>query len=314
MLLLGYDIGTSSIKATLMDSESQKVLASAISPKKEMEIIAAKPGWAEQHPQSWWDNVVKATAELMETSGADVNSIEAIGITYQMHGLVAVDEKNEPLRPSIIWCDSRAVEEGNKAAEKIGRKKCLENLLNYPGNFTAMKLKWVMENEPDIFSRIKKIMLPGDYIAMLMTGKAVTTVSGLSEGILWDFKNGSLSEMVIDYLGTGEEIIPDCLPTFSIQGELTKDAAQKLGQDRKSRQPIFRKQDDFYTESFAARSQKIFNFVISACRYMIKAKKTVALKNGCLNHVSLNLRPPRLALSRTWQIVIRVTGKRLRAE
>lgn len=229
MLLLGYDIGTSSIKATLMDAESQKVLASAISPKKEMEIIAAKPGWAEQHPQSWWDNVVAATAELMETSGADVNAIEAIGITYQMHGLVAVDEKNEPLRPSIIWCDSRAVEVGNKAAEQIGREKCLENLLNYPGNFTAMKLKWVMENEPDIFSRIKKIMLPGDYIAMLMTGQTVTTVSGLSEGILWDFKNSCLSEMVMDYLGTGQEIIPEVMPTFSIQGELTKEAAEKLG-------------------------------------------------------------------------------------
>ena len=154
MLLLGYDIGTSSIKATLMDGESQKVLASAISPKKEMEIIASRPGWAEQHPQSWWNNVVAATAELMESSGADANAIEAIGITYQMHGLVAVDENNQPLRPSIIWCDSRAVEVGNKAAEQIGRQKCLKNLLNYPGNFTAMKLKWVMENEPVSYTHL----------------------------------------------------------------------------------------------------------------------------------------------------------------
>lgn len=229
MLLLGYDIGTSSIKATLMDGQSQRVIASATSPKREMEIIAEKPGWAEQHPQSWWDNVVTATAELMETSGAEKEAIEAVGITYQMHGLVVVDEKNKPLRPAIIWCDSRAVETGNKAAEQIGRQQCLENLLNYPGNFTAMKLKWVMENEPDIYSRIKKIMLPGDYIAMLMTGQALTTVSGLSEGILWDFKEGCLSEMVMDYLQVESDIMPKAMPTFSVQGELTKDAAEQLG-------------------------------------------------------------------------------------
>jgi xylulokinase len=229
MLLLGYDIGTSSIKATLMDGQTQQVIASATSPKKEMEIIAEKPGWAEQDPDSWWDNVVNATAELIESSGADTNAIEAIGITYQMHGLVAVDENNKPLRPSIIWCDSRAVEVGNTAAEQMGRQKCLETLLNYPGNFTAMKLKWVIENEPDIYSRIKKIMLPGDYIAMLMTGQTLTTVSGLSEGILWDFKEGKLSQMVMDNLQVKNEIIPEAMPTFSLQGELTKTAADKLG-------------------------------------------------------------------------------------
>lgn len=229
MLLLGYDVGTSSIKATLMDAETQEVVASATAPAKEMEIIAHQVGWAEQHPQMWWKNVKSATAQILAEARIDVGDIEAIGITYQMHGLVAVDKKLEPLRPSIIWCDSRAVEIGDRAAEEIGRQKCLEQLLNYPGNFTATKLKWVMENEPDIYRRIHKIMLPGDYIALMMTGQAVTTKSGLSEAILWDFKGNHLSQTVLDYLEIKPELLCEPLDTFSIQGDLTQKAATELG-------------------------------------------------------------------------------------
>lgn len=229
MFLLGYDIGTSSIKATLMDAETQKVIATATAPKKEMDIIAQQVGWAEQHPQTWWLNVKAATAQILATAKIDVGDIEAIGITYQMHGLVVVDKNLEPLRPAIIWCDSRAVQIGDRAAEAIGRQKCLQHLLNYPSNFTATKLKWVMENEPDIYSRIHKIMLPGDYIAMMMTGEAVTTTSGLSEAILWDFKDNCISETVLDYLQISPELLCRAVDTFSIQGELTEKAAAELG-------------------------------------------------------------------------------------
>ncbi|MHC5061043.1 MAG: xylulokinase [Planctomycetota bacterium] len=229
MLLLGYDIGTSSIKATLMEAETQEVVASATAPSKEMEIIANQPGWAEQHPQTWWLNLKAATAEILATGRIDLGDIEAIGITYQMHGLVTVGKNLEPLRPAIIWCDSRAVQIGDKAAEQIGREKCLERLLNYPGNFTATKLKWVMENEPGIYSKIHKIMLPGDYIAMMMTGEAVTTPSGLSEGILWDFRDNVLSQAVLDCLGISSDLLCPAVDTFSIQGELTQSAAADLG-------------------------------------------------------------------------------------
>ena len=228
-LLLGYDVGSSSIKATLMDSETGKVLAGATSPEKELEIVATRPGWAEQHPQIWWENVKSAVHRIKAEIGFDAADVKAIGISYQMHGLVVVDKSQQVLRPAIIWCDSRAVEIGNKALEDIGEEKCLARLLNSPGNFTASKLKWVMENEPDVYSKIYKIMLPGDYVAMRMTGDMKTTPSGLSEGIMWDFQQQGLADLVLDYYGISQELIADVVPTFCVQGELTKEAANELG-------------------------------------------------------------------------------------
>lgn len=229
MYLLGYDIGTSSIKATLMDARTQRVAAGAICPKKEMEILAPRSGWAEQHPESWWANVKAATAEIMAAAKVKPADIAAIGITYQMHGLVCVDKNKNVLRPSIIWCDSRAVEVGRRAAEKIGPDKCLQHLLNHPGNFTAAKLGWVKENEPDVYKKIDKIMLPGDYIAMKMTDRIVTTVSGLSEGILWDFKKSKVADIVLKGLGISPDLLAPTVDTFCDQGELTSAAAAELG-------------------------------------------------------------------------------------
>jgi len=227
-LLLGYDVGSSSIKATLMEAETGNVLAAATSPEKELEIIAKKSGWAEQHPHTWWEHVIKATDKL-GSKIPGIQNVQAIGISYQMHGLVLVDKNKEVLRPSIIWCDSRAVEIGEKAAKQIGEKKCLENLLNLPGNFTASKLKWVMDNEPEIYSKIHKMMLPGDYIAMQMTGEIKTTPSGLSEGIIWNFRQQRIAKLLLDHYGISEELIADVVPTFSVQGELTRAAAEELG-------------------------------------------------------------------------------------
>jgi xylulokinase len=228
-LLLGYDVGSSSIKATLIEAETGRVVGAAACPDKELEIIAKKAGWAEQHPGVWWDNVKSAVQQIRATAEFEASDVKAIGISYQMHGLVIVDKNREVLRPAIIWCDSRAVEIGQKAAKGIGEEKCLERLLNSPGNFTASKLKWVMENEPDIYSGIYKIMLPGDYIAMKMTGEIKTTPSGLSEGIMWDFQQQGLAELVLNYYGISEELIPEVAQTFSVQGELTKEAAGELG-------------------------------------------------------------------------------------
>jgi xylulokinase len=229
MLLLGYDVGSSSIKATLMNAETGKVLAAATSPKKEMEIIAKKFGWAEQNPGMWWEHVVKTTQMIKSQTDFDAADVKAIGISYQMHGLVIVDKNKEVLRPSIIWCDGRAVQLAKKAASEIGEKKCLETMLNLPGNFTASKLKWVMENEPDVYSKVYKMMLPGDYVAMKMTGEIKTTFSGLSEGIIWDYKKQKLAKLLLDYYGISEDLIAEAVPTFSVQGELTKAAAAELG-------------------------------------------------------------------------------------
>ena len=229
MFLLGLDIGSSSIKATLLNAESGEAVASAVSPATELDIMAPKPGWAEQHPHIWWENVKSATAHILSESGVDKRDIKAIGISYQMHGLVLVDKQHRVLRPSIIWCDSRAVEIGDRAFEEIGEEKCLKHLLNSPGNFTASKLAWVKNNEPDVYSNVYKAMLPGDYIAMMMSGEIKTTPSGFSEGILWDYLSQAPADIVLDYYGISPEILAEVVPTFSVQGELIKTAAGELG-------------------------------------------------------------------------------------
>jgi xylulokinase len=229
MYLLGYDIGSSSVKASIIDSNSGKCVASEFFPKKEMEIIAKKTGWAEQEPETWWTNLKAATKQVLSDSKINAADIKAIGISYQMHGLVAIDKNQKVLRPSIIWCDSRAVEIGEKAFHDLTPGKCLSHLLNSPGNFTASKLKWVKENEPEIFKQIYKVMLPGDFIAMKLTGNVSTTASGLSEGMFWDFTSNSVASFLMDYYGFNPDFIPQILPTFSNQGEVSAEAAAELG-------------------------------------------------------------------------------------
>ncbi|MBO5708268.1 MAG: carbohydrate kinase [Bacteroidales bacterium] len=229
MYLLGYDIGSSSVKASLVDAQSGRCVASAFYPKSEAAIIANKPGWAEQEPSSWWENLKLATADVLAASAADPKDIKAIGISYQMHGLVCVDKDLNVLRPSIIWCDSRAVPYGQKAFDEIGHEACLSHLLNSPGNFTASKLAWVKENEPELYSKIYKIMLPGDYIAMKLTGEVCTTISGLSEGMMWDFSENAPAQILLDYYGIDRSLIADIRPTFSEQGRVTAAAAAELG-------------------------------------------------------------------------------------
>lgn len=229
MYLLGYDIGSSSVKASLVNAETGKTVASDFYPKTEAEIIAVRAGWAEQRPQQWWDCLKHATESIMASSGVDTKEIKAIGISYQMHGLVLVDKDKQPLRPAIIWCDSRGVPYGEKAFGELGEEKCLSHILNSPGNFTATKLAWVKENEPELFEKIYKIMLPGDYIAMRLTDRICTTVSGLSEMMLWDFKEGKVADFLLEYFGYDADIIPEIVPTFSVQGLVSAEAAAELG-------------------------------------------------------------------------------------
>lgn len=229
MYLLGYDIGSSSVKASLVNAESGKCVSSAFFPKTEAEIIAVKPGWAEQNPESWWENLKLATQAVLTKSGVDARDIKAIGISYQMHGLVCVDKNGQVLRPAIIWCDSRAVPYGQKAIEMLGEEMCLSHLLNSPGNFTASKLAWIKENEPAIYERIDKIMLPGDYIAMRLSGTICTTISGLSEGMFWDFKNGRIADFLMNHYGFDSSLIADIKSTFSEQGRVNAAAACELG-------------------------------------------------------------------------------------
>lgn len=229
MLLLGYDIGSSSIKASLLDASTGKVVASAASPRSELPILAGQPGWAEQHPEVWWEHLCVASAKLREQVGPRLANVKAIGLSYQMHGLVVLDERLEVLRPAIIWCDSRAVDIGARAFAALGPARCLERLLNSPGNFTASKLAWVKTYEPVLYRRIHKFMLPGDFIAFKITGEVCTTASGLSEGILWDFTENRVADSVLVQYGISSDLVPPLVETFAVQGTLTAAAGAALG-------------------------------------------------------------------------------------
>jgi xylulokinase len=229
MLLLGIDLGSSSVKASVIDGESGKCLVTAFYPKDEMKIISVKPGWAEQDTETWWSNLEAAISDCTSRLGKKKNEIGAIGISYQMHGLVIVDKNKNLLRPSIIWCDSRAVKHGEKAFNSMGKDYCLSHLLNSPGNFTASKLAWVKENEPELFSKIYKIMLPGDYIALRMTGEISTSYTGLSEGIFWDISSNKISTELMESFGFNVDILPEAYPSFSSHGTLLKSVAAVLG-------------------------------------------------------------------------------------
>ncbi len=229
MYLLGYDIGSSSVKAALIDAQTIETVGTVHYPEREMDIIARQAGWAEQRPEVWWDNLIAATHKLFRLFPVDQQAVQSIGISYQMHGLVLIDKDQHVLRPSIIWCDSRAVGIGDKAFEQLGQEFCLSQLLNSPGNFTATKLKWVKDNEPELYEQIDKILLPGDFINMKLTGRINTTVPALSEGIFWDFKGNQVSRKLMDYFGFPDSIIPEIVDTCSAQGRLSAGAARTLG-------------------------------------------------------------------------------------
>jgi xylulokinase len=229
MLLLGIDLGTSSIKVSVVDADTQQCVVAAQYPDTETSISSPRSGWAEQNPDDWWHNTQQAIKRVISSQSFNPSDVQAIGIAYQMHGLVMVDKNQEVLRPSIIWCDSRAVSYGQAAFEAIGAETCLSHLLNSPGNFTAAKLAWVKANEPAIFEQCDKIMLPGDFIAMKLSGNITTSSSALSEGILWDFQSNTLSDDVMDYFGFSSYMIPPIQPVFSVHGNLKKIIASDLG-------------------------------------------------------------------------------------
>jgi xylulokinase len=233
MYTLGFDLGSSSLKASLLDIGTGKIVASAQSPAVEMPISSPQPGWAEQEPEMWWENLCIATNQL--AAGFDLQQVQAIGIAYQMHGLVMVNKNQQVLRPAIIWCDSRAVATGEKALTDLGEEETLARLLNSPGNFTASRLRWVQQNEPHLFEQLDKFMLPGDYLALRLTGEARTTASGLSEGILWDFQADKPADFLLEHYQIPQSSLPGIVSTFGNQGQILASVAKELGISAKAK-------------------------------------------------------------------------------
>jgi len=229
MYSIGYDIGSSSIKAALVETATGKSISVVSEPDVEMEMLALQNGWAEQHPDDWWKHICAATKRLIVENNIDAKTITGIGISYQMHGLVVVDKEGKPLRQSIIWCDSRAVAIGQKAFDDMGNATCAEQLLNSPANFTASKLKWVQQNEPDIYSQVDKFMLPGDYIAYKLSDTICSTIGNLSEGIFWDFKQNTIAQWLLDYYGIDKKLVPELVDTFSVQARVSTAGAEASG-------------------------------------------------------------------------------------
>ena len=226
---IGYDIGSSSVKAALVDTSSGEVLARVQAPQEEMGMQAPQPGWAEQDPELWYQYVVECTKDILARTQVQASSIGSIGIGYQMHGLVLIDAAGEVVRPAIIWCDGRAVETGARAFVEIGEDRCLSHCLNSPGNFTAAKLKWVADHEPDTYARTAHAMLPGDYIALRLTGDATTTITGLSEGVMWDFKRNELADLVLDEMGLDAAKLCPRVPAVGVQGKVSEQGAKETG-------------------------------------------------------------------------------------
>ena len=231
MYYLGLDIGSSSIKAALVNMDTGKSVGVVQEPETEMGMLAVKNGWAEQEPNDWWKHICASITKLKDIHKIAQSEIKGIGISYQMHGLVLVDEKGNPLRPSIIWCDSRAVGIGNDAFESIGEDKCNAHLLNSPSNFTASKLKWVKDYEPEIYEKVHKFMLPGDYAAFKLSNKMTTTISGLSEGIFWDFKNDEIADFLLGEYGIEKSMVPEIVETFGLQGSVSEQGGKESGLD-----------------------------------------------------------------------------------
>ena len=226
---IGFDIGSSSVKAGLIHQESGRAVAVVNEPEHEMDIQAIHPNWAEQDPEWWWKNVCRASQRILAENDISSDQIKGIGISYQMHGLVLLDKEGRSIRDAIIWCDSRAVTLGDDAFHQIGEEQCMTHMLNSPSNFTASKLAWVQQNEPEKYARIHKFMLPGDYIAYRFTGAMNTTLSGLSEGILWDFKNDRIAEKTLDHYNISKDVIADLVPTFGLQSRLHEKGAEASG-------------------------------------------------------------------------------------
>ncbi len=224
--LLGLDIGTSGTKTALFDENGNTIKTATYG----YELFQPKVGWAEQNPEDWWKACVEGIKDVIKNSGVSCNDIKGIGLSGQMHGLVLVDENNQVIRNSIIWCDQRTEKECEYITEKIGR----ERLISITGNpamtgFTLSKLLWVRNNEPENYKKIKKILLPKDYIRFRLTNVFATEVSDASGMQMLDINSRDWSTELLNELEIDKNILAPVYESVVVSGYVTKETAEITG-------------------------------------------------------------------------------------
>jgi xylulokinase len=224
--LLGLDIGTSGVKALIMDEKAEKITTSTV----EYPLKTPKVNWAEQEPTDWWNGTVEAIKQVINKSSVDPKGIKGIGLSGQMHGLVALDKEYKVLRPAILWCDQRTGKQCQYITEKIGAERLID-LVSNPAltGFTAGKLIWVRENEPEIYEKIYKILLPKDYIRFRLTGEFATEVSDASGTLFLDVKKRKWSDELLDELDIDKDILPECFESSVVSGKVNTKASKETG-------------------------------------------------------------------------------------
>lgn len=224
MFFIGVDLGTSAVKLLVMDEKG--IIHRIVS--REYPLYLPHPGWSEQNPEDWYSQTIAGIKELI--SGIDKEAVAGISFGGQMHGLVALDREDRVIRPAILWNDGRTGEETDYLNTVIGRDRLSEYTANIAfAGFTAPKILWMKNHEPENFARIAKIMLPKDYLAYRLSGAFCTDVSDASGMLLMDVKNRRWSQEMIEICGIKESMLPKLYESFEVVGTVRKDVAEELG-------------------------------------------------------------------------------------
>ncbi|MFL6335582.1 MAG: xylulokinase [Pyrinomonadaceae bacterium] len=227
MKLLGIDVGTGGSRALVVD-ESGRVVASAT---VEHEPFASpRTGWAEQDARDWWRASEAAVREVLQADGVSAEEIACVGLTGQMHGAVLLDERDEPLRPSIIWCDVRTHEQCRALTEQVGAERLIQ-LVSNPAleGFTLPKMLWVREREPEVWGRVRSVLLPKDYVRLRLTGEKATDVADASGTLLFDVTHRKWSDEMLELAGLDRSLLPRAFESSEITGRVSAEGAKATG-------------------------------------------------------------------------------------
>jgi xylulokinase len=224
---LGIDVGTGGSRALLVNRQGEVVAACTVAHE---DMHMAQPLWAEQRPENWWDAVVTTIRGVLAQAGVAGAEVRGIGLSGQMHGLVMLDSAHDVIRPALIWCDQRSQRQVDWVNAKVGTARVLECIANpVLTGFTLPKLLWVRDNEPQHFDRLRKVLLPKDYVRFRLTGEFATEVSDASGTALFDVVKRRWSFKLADAVGVDRAVLPECFESSDVTGAISREAAELTG-------------------------------------------------------------------------------------